>query len=633
MKYYFNTKQEFEANKNILKKKSISFIRDTREIYSEGNFYKTPVELIQGIGQVNPYGYKAQESTDDLSDFTYISDNWEKVNHPDMGTIYYCLLGIQVKDNEVFQIKIKCTSTELLDLSMFTIDGNIEDIFAGEEPQIINVDTNLEDNTVICTIPSISGEHQIYLNVFILEEYIQDFQNIFPEISVSIINKISLEGNINNKINEVKQEVTINLNRVKQEVTNNLNKVKQEVTNNINNVTNNLNKVKQEVNGTNNKVSNLESQVKFLTNNTNFAHVGIDGTNSSSLVDNTNKSWIKGKRCLAKHISDDEGVAICYLDNDNSNLFHDGATEAKLDGTMGEVMVDTPDIWYNAISNGDQYNFYMINEEVDGYHKYRRVLIGAFEGTVVDNILHSRITGNEATGNVSAIKFHLYANSIGKGWDIVDYESHCKIAWMYMAKYGDRNSQELIGYGSNSSSRIIGSTSILGNNDGTDNVNTSLFGLENWWGDKAEWMGGLYEWKNGTTGHIYQFDGFLNSGTISGDPLTMGLVNSENDYRIIGTVTKSSEGYISDVKLGKYGDLIPTKFNSSSNNTFYTDYGYVYFGSYVAYRSYRSADGWDGVFFLSLVYGASYAIADYGSRLQFRGKIRVIEDPQEFINL
>lgn len=586
MKYYFNTKQEFEANKNILKKKSISFIRDTREIYSEGNFYKTPVELIQGIGQVNPYGYKAQESTDDLSDFTYISNNWEKVNHPSMGTIYYCLLGIQVKDNEEFQIKINYTSTEYLellkDLLVFTIDSNIEDTFAGEEPQYIDINPNLEDNTLIYTIPSYSGEHQIYLNVCIPEQYVELFKNILPEISVSIINKISLED----KINKITDDI----------------------------------------------VPNLESQVKFL-NNANFAYVGIDRTNSSSLVDHKNKSWIKGKRCLAKHISDDEGVAICYLDNDNSNLFHDGTTEAKLDGTMGEVMVDTPDIWYNAISNGDQYDFYMTNEEANGYHKYRRVLIGAFEGTVVDNILHSRITGNQSTGNVSAINFHLYANAIGKGWDIIDYESHCKIAWMYMAKYGDRNSQELIGYGSNSSSRIIGSTSVLGNNDGADNVNTSLFGLENWWGDKEEFMGGLYEWQNGTTGYIYQFDGFLNSSTISGDPLTMGLVSSEKDYRIIGTVTKSDNGYISDMKLGEYGDLIPTKFNNSASNTFYTDLSFMNFGSYVAYRSYCNADYWGGVFYLNLYYGASYTYADCGSRLQFRGKIRVIEDPQEFINL
>lgn len=586
MKYYFNTKQEFEANKNILKKKSISFIRDTREIYSEGNFYKTPVELIQGIGQVNPYGYKAQESTDDLSDFTYISNNWEKVNHPSMGTIYYCLLGIQVKDNEEFQIKINYTSTEYLellkDLLVFTIDSNIEDTFAGEEPQYIDINPNLEDNTLIYTIPSYSGEHQIYLNVCIPEQYVELFKNILPEISVSIINKISLED----KINKITDDI----------------------------------------------VPNLESQVKFL-NNANFAYVGIDRTNSSSLVDHKNKSWIKGKRCLAKHISDDEGVAICYLDNDNSNLFHDGTTEAKLDGTMGEVMVDTPDIWYNAISNGDQYDFYMTNEEADGYHKYRRVLIGAFEGTVVDNILHSRITGNQSTGNVSAINFHLYANAIGKGWDIIDYESHCKIAWMYMAKYGDRNSQETIGYGSNSTTRIIGSTSILGNNDGTDNVNISLFGLENWWGDKYEWMGGLYEWKNGTTGYIYQFDGFLNNSTISGDPLTMGLVSSEKDYRIIGTVTEDKDGWISDMKLGEYGDLIPTKFNSSSGSTFYTDFGYVYFGLYVAGRACYGADGWGGVFYLYLDYGASGTYAGFGSRLQFRGKIRVIEDPQEFINL
>lgn len=44
-------------------------------------------------------------------------------------------------------------------------------------------------------------------------------------------------------------------------------------------------------------------------------------------------SWIKGRRCLVKKTAD--GVAICYLDENNSELFHDGTTAAKLDGSMG----------------------------------------------------------------------------------------------------------------------------------------------------------------------------------------------------------------------------------------------------------------------------------------------------------
>lgn len=605
MKYYFNTRQEFEANKNMLKKKSIAFIRDTREIYSEGNFYKTPVELIQGIGSVSPYGYKTTDPTDDLADFTYISNKWEKVDSPDMGTFYYCLMGIDVKDNEEFQVKVNCVPTELVELLtsvlMFSLDGNIEDSLAGEELQPIEIQPQiLEDNTLIYTIPSQSGEHQIYLNIYLPEEYQQELQQLFgidyPEISVSIINKKDKFGSLKDNIDNQVSELMINLHRIDDDL------------------------------------DNTNQKVKFLLNNANFAYVGIDRTNSSSLVDHINRSWIKGKRCLAKHISDDEGVAICYLDDNDSNYFHDGTTEAKLDGTMGEVMVDTPDIWYNATSNGDQYDFYMTNEEVAGYHRYRRVLIGAFEGTVVSNILHSRITGGQSTGRVTPVNFHLYANALGKGWDIVDYETHCKIAWMQMAKYGDRNSQKLIGNGSNSSSRIIGSTSTLGNNDGTDNVNISLFGLENWWGDKYEWMGGLYEWKDGSTGYIYQFDGFLNSTSITGDPLTMGLVSSENDYRVIDTVTASNIGYISDMKLGEYGDLIPTKYKGGSS-TYYTDSGYVNFGSNVADRSCIDASSNGGVFYLTLGFLASVSFYNSGSRLQFRGKIRVIEDPQEFINL
>jgi hypothetical protein len=48
-----------------------------------------------------------------------------------------------------------------------------------------------------------------------------------------------------------------------------------------------------------------------------------NNANSEIPVIEKDISWVKGRRCLAK------------LDDNNSELFHDGVTEAKLDGSMG----------------------------------------------------------------------------------------------------------------------------------------------------------------------------------------------------------------------------------------------------------------------------------------------------------
>jgi hypothetical protein len=51
-----------------------------------------------------------------------------------------------------------------------------------------------------------------------------------------------------------------------------------------------------------------------------------DDNNSNPIIPiSGDTSWIKGRRCLVKKT--DSGVAICYLDDNNSELFHDGSSE------------------------------------------------------------------------------------------------------------------------------------------------------------------------------------------------------------------------------------------------------------------------------------------------------------------
>ena len=382
-------------------------------------------------------------------------------------------------------------------------------------------------------------------------------------------------------------------------------------------------------------VGTLKNDVSQITKALSIAKgdawVQIDTTNPSCEVNAQSAPFIKGRRCLVKPT--DNGVAICYLDENNSNLYHDGVTEAKLDGTQGEFMVDLPEFYFKGATNGDIYTYNIWQNNIKGAHKSRRVLLGAVEATSVNNVLHSRVTGNQSTGNLTSVVFHQQANALGAGFDIVDYEAHCKVAWMQYAKYGNLDSQTIIGSGSDSYERIIGTTASLGNNDGADSTNTTIFGLENWWGDKLEWMGGFYEWNNSDKGEVYVFDGFLNNTSITGNPLTMGLVSSASEYRKLNyTVTSDQDGYISKMLLGEYGDLFPIEFNGSSS-TFWADYGWVDLGSIVARRSGDDAGDDGGAACLYLDVYPSYAGANHGSRLLYRGNIEVIEDPSVFISL
>lgn len=391
----------------------------------------------------------------------------------------------------------------------------------------------------------------------------------------------------------------------------------------------------EEVSGTltsiSEEVNSMSSTIEALAIGKGDAYVQIDTTNASCNVNAQSAPFIKGRRCLVKPT--ENGVAICYLDENNSNLFHDGVTEAKLDGTQGEFMVDLPEFYFKGVTNGDIYTYNIWQNNIKGAHKSRRVLLGAVEATSVDSKLHSIVTGNASTGGLTSVVFHQQANALGAGFDIVDYDAHCKVAWMQYAKYGNLNSQAIIGGGQNIINRIIGTTASLGNNDGADTINTTIFGLENWWGCKYEFVGGFYEWKNGRNGELYSFDGFLNSNTINGNPLTMGLVSRASDYRKLDyTVTVSKFGMVSKMLLGEYGDLFPIEFNGSSNS-FWGDESWVVFNSNVLYRSCSANNYNGGAAYLGLGVPPSYAAEDVGSRLLYRGNIEVIEDPASFISL
>ena len=336
-------------------------------------------------------------------------------------------------------------------------------------------------------------------------------------------------------------------------------------------------------------------------------------------------SWIKGKRCLVKPYQ--EGVAICYLDDNNSELFYDG-TPAALDGSMGIWMTDIPSYWLEH--KGGEYNINNIqnlNHSITLTHKdeddatnditwnktnrnkifSRRVLVGVTEAVKQNKVITSK-KGSTSIGSLKASQYHDLATALGNGFDIIDYETHCKIAHLFYAKYGNRNPQgmEQFGTGENSYTRTIGTTSSLGNNDGKTSTQISFLGIEDFYGGKNEWMGGISS--NGSTYYIY--DGFEQNAV----PIA--------SHRIVDIGGSSREGYISKMYWGKHGDIIPIKVDASSVKH-YCDYGLVADPNWhIGRRSGSSATGQCRVAYFHTYYNSEDLDVVIGSRIQYRGKIQ-----------
>ena len=370
-----------------------------------------------------------------------------------------------------------------------------------------------------------------------------------------------------------------------------------------------------------------------ISNKVNFI---IDDNNYDPLINSSgDTSWIKGRRCLVKKA--DTGVAICYLDGNDSELFHDGVTAASLDGSMGQWMTDIPSYRYSH--KGGEYDLSDINNIPNLVHEitlthndlddnitewgnsglFRRCLVGVTEAVNVSNKLWSK-KGGQSTGRLTSVVFHNYATALGSGFDIIDYETHCKIAHLFYAKYANRNPQEMsqFGYGDRSYSRTIGATSSLGNNDDRTSTQISFLGIEDFYGGKYEWMSGIHS--NGSIYYIY--DGFEPDAEPTASYRTVDIGGSAR-----------RNGYISKVYWGEHGDMIPIEVSASST-THYCDSGVVANSGWrVARRSHYSANANGGVACFSASNDSGNSVNSVGSRIQYRGPIQVIEDPAEFISL
>lgn len=330
--------------------------------------------------------------------------------------------------------------------------------------------------------------------------------------------------------------------------------------------------------------------------------------------------WIRNNshRVLAKKTAD--GVlTYCRLNDANSTQYYDGTT-AALDGTEGDVFLKLPEFYYKG-TEGNNVNIMFADKPVDD--EYIRwdpnTLIGVYEAYNGSSKMYSR-SGVASTGNISQSTWKTYAAARGTGYQLVDWQMHCVMGCLYYAMYGNTDCQSSIGKGTSSYTKSTGQTDSLGMTDTVaggngDSQSINFWGLENWWGNKYEWI------------HDYDNPANSLSATVN-DPVNGGTRSLP--------IKDFNGWYVKKMKFGRYLDLVNTGEDSdrATDSTYYCDYqwwpGSTSSNPRVVRRSnsYSYTDG--GVAYANASNAASYTYSNYGSRLAFRGSLIEAESVSTF---
>lgn len=320
-------------------------------------------------------------------------------------------------------------------------------------------------------------------------------------------------------------------------------------------------------------------------------------------------------RVLAKKTGEGT-VMYAILDDTDSTKYEDGIT-AALDGTEGDVFVKLPTFYYKgeaSENDGTIEIYFSLEKPDDSYIEWDgNTLIGAYEAYYGNGKLQS-ISGVESSGNISQANFKTYSRARGRGYQLVDWQMHCVMGCLYYAVYGHTNCQTMVGSGTNSWDKITGQTNSLGmtdtNSSNGNEMSINFWGLENWWGNKDEWVD---DYENKANTLVATVNDPINGGTRE-----LAIPNAE-----LGAV---SGYYPQKMKFGKYLDLVPSRYDPQAN---IASVGYCDYQSWPvrtlendrAIRRSSDSSSKDGGVAYSVSLISSSSSITCGSRLAFRGVV------------
>ena len=276
--------------------------------------------------------------------------------------------------------------------------------------------------------------------------------------------------------------------------------------------------------------------------------------------------------------------------------------------------------------------------------EHEECLCGVYEALLRDDFLYS-VSGVQSSASITCPDFKVYARNRGTGFQLVDYEMHKDVGNLFFAKYGERDSQGTCGPGTSTSGRATGASDATGmqdtkatakdgdtppavsggyyptgnayvlKNEG-DEQRTAIgspvcMGYENWFGNKAEWM--EVDFNRKTVDYIWR------------SPMPDG------SEREIQGPKQSGDLHPKNVIHGRYMDTIVSQAGGSQTSYYYDNCCQSGATARVVYRSNYDASANGGVSYANAKYDSAYVYAYIGSRLAFRGRIKVAISVAEFI--
>lgn len=315
--------------------------------------------------------------------------------------------------------------------------------------------------------------------------------------------------------------------------------------------------------------------------------------------------WIRSNshRYLGKYIGDG-AMAICQLDDTNSNYYADGAA-ADLTGLHGDVFMKLPRFYYHAEEiEPDIWDigFSRIKDSDDWKEWDGNDLIGVYKAYYYNNEARLQsISRANPTVNVSQSDFKARAAATGTGYSLVKFKHHSILAFLFYAMYGNTNSQAICGVGTYIQGKTTGETDSLGMADTVsggngDSGSINFWGLENWWGD-------IYE--------------FVDNVSVNNRVWTI----TEDDGSTRDVQAGDTNGWISKVNIGDNLDMVPIAVGASNSTGFCDNYYQNSKNDYILVRSSVGTYSDGGVAFAYANHDALDMFLNHGSRLAFRGQI------------
>ena len=308
------------------------------------------------------------------------------------------------------------------------------------------------------------------------------------------------------------------------------------------------------------------------------------------------------------------GVVVGYLNPNDFTKYVEGS-DAPISDTNYDVMIEFPRRGLNISTDSNDIITISLTDNTSnsefGYlaHKRGNVQKDYFYLGAYDTHSYSNSNSNiSPTVNVSIEDFIYHAHRKGVGYEIMGFYQWTYIQALYVLKYGNLNSQQALGQGftRGGSTQISGVTNTKGMcygnpNSGSDRV--KLFGLEDAWGNVAQFICGLYS------------DYSRNLLTTT-DNFGVNTSESAWEYNVYSDVSSNNGGYITKVQGTQNGGFVAKQFSGSST-TYFSDDGSLYAGYFPRVGGYWTAGDYAGVFCCYVYSSASGAYSSVGSRLMY----------------